>query len=274
MLSERRLSRTQSVTLLAGITIALAALVMAVLQAARSRPAVPTTEAPGAAATTVDLPFYFDRAAAAYQAGDYEGARQDYDLILQLDPENARAYLRRGDTYDELGAPGQAQTDYGEAIRLDPTLTDAYLNRALLHMKQGAYAAALTDYEQAALLEPRNANAYYGQAFAYQELDNCAGALRSYNLALQSEPTFVDAYYGRGRIFFYCYDDYDAAITDYSAAIDQRPDFANAYFARALAHQLNEDAVAAATDYEQYLALGDDPQLRAQAQAALDALEP
>ena len=105
-------------------------------------------------------------------------------------------------------------------------------------------------------------------------MDNCAGALRSYNLALQTEPTFVDAYYGRGRIFFYCYDDYDSAITDYSAAIDQRPDFANAYFARALAHQLNEDAAAAAADYEQYLALGDDPQLRAQAQAALDALGP
>ena len=44
------------------------------------------------------------RAETYMDLGEYENAIQEYDKVIQLDPNYAHAYLHRGYSYDELGS--------------------------------------------------------------------------------------------------------------------------------------------------------------------------
>ena len=46
----------------------------------------------------------FDRADTYFDLGAYENAIQEYDKVIQLDPNYAHADLHRGYSYDELGS--------------------------------------------------------------------------------------------------------------------------------------------------------------------------
>jgi len=47
---------------------------------------------------------HFDRGTTYFTLGEYENAIQEYDKVIQLDPNYAHAYLHRGYSYDELGS--------------------------------------------------------------------------------------------------------------------------------------------------------------------------
>jgi tetratricopeptide (TPR) repeat protein len=57
----------------------------------------------------------------------------EYNKAIELDPESAEAYYRRGMSYDSLGEFECAVEDYTEAIRLDPDYPEAYSFRATAH---------------------------------------------------------------------------------------------------------------------------------------------
>jgi tetratricopeptide (TPR) repeat protein len=54
---------------------------------------------------------YFDRGKAKYDLGDYRGAIQDYNKVMELNPNYAFAYLNRGVAKYALG-------DYKGAIQV------------------------------------------------------------------------------------------------------------------------------------------------------------
>ena len=50
----------------------------------------------------------------------------ELDEAIRLNPENATAYLNRGDAYNETGDYDKAIADYDEAIQLDSEDAIAY----------------------------------------------------------------------------------------------------------------------------------------------------
>ena len=94
---------------------------------------------------------------------------QDYDKAIELNPDNADAYYKRGDAYDEMGEYGKAIADYNKAIELDPNHTLAYYNRGCAYGEIGAYDKAIADYNKAIELNPNDALAYYNRGLAYRE---------------------------------------------------------------------------------------------------------
>jgi tetratricopeptide (TPR) repeat protein len=118
---------------------------------------------------------YFTSAAQKYQQGDYQGALNDYNRAIQINPRNANAYYNRGLLKATKFQDAQgALADYDRAIKIKPSYDAAY--------NQGA----LADYNQAIKLKPRNADAYYNRGvLKYTLLTDRAGGIADMQQAVK-----------------------------------------------------------------------------------------
>lgn len=62
--------------------------------------------------------------------------------------ENADAYHKRGDTYDEKEEYDKAVADYNKAIELNPNDADAYYNRGVIYGDKGEIDKAVGDLKR------------------------------------------------------------------------------------------------------------------------------
>ena len=63
---------------------------------------------------------YNNRGSAKFNLKDYQGAIEDYDKAIELDPNYAKAYNNRGAAKGNLGDNQGAIKDYDKAIEIDP----------------------------------------------------------------------------------------------------------------------------------------------------------
>ena len=102
--------------------------------------------------------------------GQYENAIQEFDKVIQLDPDYAVAYYNRGYSYNKLGQYQTAINDYTEAIQLNPDYADSYINRGNSYHYLGQHQTAINDYTKAIQLDPDYARAYYNRGLSYYDL--------------------------------------------------------------------------------------------------------
>ena len=81
--------------------------------------------------------------------GNPRRAIQDFDISINLNPDDALAYANRGLAYYSLGDSERAIQDYDETIRLAPMNVLTYANRSLAYMTLGLDPEALADAERA-----------------------------------------------------------------------------------------------------------------------------
>ena len=75
---------------------------------------------------------YYESANNKLYTKDYDGAIADYTAAIQLNPNFAEAYKRRGAVRNAKGEADTSIADYSEAIRLKPQDAEAYYNRGLV----------------------------------------------------------------------------------------------------------------------------------------------
>lgn len=75
---------------------------------------------------------------------------QDYNKVLEKDPEDSLAYIARGNAYRQINKYVQALQDYNQAIKINSQLGEAYYHRALVHSRLEEISAAIQDYQTAA----------------------------------------------------------------------------------------------------------------------------
>lgn len=79
--------------------------------------------------------------------GNYEEAIIAFTAAIEIDPNQALAYVGRGDAYIGFGETEEnlaaAQADYEQAIEMDETLVEAYLGLADVYVQQGDMEKAL-----------------------------------------------------------------------------------------------------------------------------------
>ena len=107
---------------------------------------------------------------------EYQQALENYDRAIQLNPNEAVAYIFRGVAYYELGNYQQAIKDYDRAIQLDPNRARAYHYRGSAFSSLGNYQQAIKDYDRAIELDPKLAMAYSSRGFSYWELGQIKAA--------------------------------------------------------------------------------------------------
>ncbi len=96
----------------------------------------------------------------------YREAIQDYDKVIELNPEDAEAYNNRGIAKADLKQYQEAIQDYDKAIELNPEYADAYNNRGATKVTLEQYREAIQDYDKALELNPGFSDAIHNRAVA------------------------------------------------------------------------------------------------------------
>ena len=178
-----------------------------------------------------------------------EEAIADFNKSIQLNPNNADAYIRRGKNFAELKRYKEAIADFNQALILAPTSSFAYFNRALARCELGENNGAMNDFNRVIALDPENDITYYNRAELKAKIGDPNGAIEDYNQVITLNPTNIYTYFNRG-ITYQQLNNFKKAIDDYSKAIELNPDFAIAYYNRAIAKKQINDAKGAFRDYE------------------------
>ncbi len=189
-----------------------------------------------------------------YELGDYKGAVKDLTKAIEINPQNALAYNKRGDAFYRLGDYKKAQADSSKAIELNPQDAHAYYDRGFSFYQLGKYKQAIADYNQAINLNSRNAYAYYGRGLARVKFKDKKGAMLDFNQAIALNPEYTEAYLQRG-ILHRRLQLKSAAINDFDTVIQINPDSAEAYYQRGLTHNFQQKYEDAIRDYNQSIKL-------------------
>lgn len=128
----------------------------------------------------------------ASNKGEWEIAIAFLDMAIAQSPENAQAFLLRGNAYKQLGNIDQALADYDQAIVLDVNMAAAFHNRGLIHSEQGNNEQALADFARAIELSPTFGLAYRSRAGVHLALGNSAAAALDLQIYLTFVPSAPD----------------------------------------------------------------------------------
>ncbi|BDI16094.1 hypothetical protein ANSO36C_18960 [Nostoc cf. commune SO-36] len=191
---------------------------------------------------------FYQKGVNKYNTGNYEGAIQDFNQSIELDPQNALAYNRRGDAYYRLGDYEQAQADSSQAILLNPEDANAYFDRGFAFSELNKYKEAIADYNQAIKLNSKDAYAYYGRGLARVQSKDNKGAIEDFNKAIALKPEYNEAYLQRGILRRRLRQRLEA-IQDFDKIIKNNPTDAKAYYQRGLTQSINKQKYAALKDY-------------------------
>ncbi len=196
-------------------------------------------------------------------------ALADYSHIIELQNDNADAYLGRAVIYGRLNQNELAINDYLQAIALNvrsgaiysnlalewqktgdlakalqnlntaieitPDLTACYINRASVFVNLRDYQSALKDYDHAIANLPPNADLYYSRGIAHWKLDQAGNAEQDFSRAIELSPSKKNYFIARGDARFRL-QSYREAIQDYQMAIKLKPQDATGYRALAWTH--------------------------------------
>ena len=143
------------------------------------------------------------RAALRTKKGDPAGVLADYNKIIELAPAGLGmevVYHNRSMIRLQNKDIDGALDDLNKALSLNPKVAELYNGRAIARLQKGDAEGALADYEKAIELKPSLPSALRGRGyFRYQKRD-FDGALSDFNKAIQFYPNYADTYVSRGIV--------------------------------------------------------------------------
>lgn len=115
------------------------------------------------------------------------------------DPASATLHLNQGDAKMAKGDFDGAIDDYNKALEINPKLTEAICNRGIARQSKGDLDGALVDYTKALEIDPKFVTAYHNRGLARQAKSDWDGAISDYTRALACDTKDIQDYYNRGQ---------------------------------------------------------------------------
>jgi tetratricopeptide (TPR) repeat protein len=141
---------------------------------------------------------WHNRGFAFLQTGKQAEALRDFNRALDLNPNDADAYLGRAVVSSRMGKHAAALTDLDRAIETDARYAEAHAKRCFVKMMLNRPADAVFDCERAVALDPRHRDAHTNLGVVYAAMGRAADAEASYRRALAIDPDNADANYNLG----------------------------------------------------------------------------
>jgi tetratricopeptide (TPR) repeat protein len=170
-----------------------------------------------------------------YEKADQKGAIQQYSKLISLEPQNPKAYIRRGKEFSNGEKFQNAIEDYTKAISLDPKNVNAFIGRgdALSQLKK--WNEAIKDYSQAIALDSSNVTAYVRREEAFTQLGLNKESEADYSKAIAIEPKDADGYVALGTAY-QDYRNHQQAIKEFTVATRFDPNDPGIYSDRCLSN--------------------------------------
>lgn len=164
---------------------------------------------------------YYNAASAAEKEGDYDGAIAFITRAIEIDPNKAESYVRRGYIHREARTHIECKTpketielaidDYTRAIRLDPRCDGAYSGRAICYEirwdrskdkeYKEYYAKAIEGYTKAIEINPKNAEHWASRGMFFRHAKRFTEAIDDLNKAIELAPNDWQHYWYRSSIY-------------------------------------------------------------------------
>ena len=125
-------------------------------------------------------------------------AIKELDKKIELNPNDAAAYYKRGQLYAQHGDFARAVKDFDEVIRLNPKDVEGLNNRCWARAMIGELQPALKDCDAALEIRPRYLDALDSRGFVNLKLGQPKNAIADYDAALRINPKHASSLYGRG----------------------------------------------------------------------------
>ena len=169
-----------------------------------------------------------------YNQDEYEKSIIKFSEAIDLEPNDAKYYFKRGTAFCFLKKYDQAIEDFNKAIDLKSDDPGYFYFRGFIYHVLEKYNQAIEDFNKAIDLESSIHEYYYirGEAFYYLEKYN--QAIEDFNKAIDLE-SIHEYYFKRGEAF-YNIKKYDKAIEDATKAIDLKSDEPNYFELRGLTY--------------------------------------
>lgn len=129
---------------------------------------------------------YFNRGVKKADLGDYEDAIANFDKVIEIKPELAEAYNKRGMSKDELkysrSTKGNiifnkgAIADYTKAIEIKPDYAEAFFNRGNSKYDLKDLKGAIADFTKSIDINPNHSFPYARRGLSKFFLGNTYGA--------------------------------------------------------------------------------------------------
>ena len=141
-----------------------------------------------------------------YRAGDYEGAIDDYEQLIERYPDIPRGYTRRSAARGKLGMNQEALKDVNKAIDIGTDDPWAYNNHAVLLLQSSGaspehFEEALKSVSRAIEIDSEIPKFYLNRAIIRHNMKDLNGAMTDLTTILDRDENHSDALRIRGSIY-------------------------------------------------------------------------
>lgn len=180
----------------------------------------------------------FRRGELNYRNQNYQAAIENYTRLLQLNPNESKAYSRRSAAWVELGNYQEAIKDYTQCLKLQPNFVKGYVARAGLFKDAGNLQRAIDDCTHAISIgSDWNHIAYRLRGDCYGLLKNYQAAIEDYSQSIRSDPENIEGCYQKRGYCHQQLEHYHEAIEDCTQALRCNSEIIECYQIRAQSHQ-------------------------------------
>jgi tetratricopeptide (TPR) repeat protein len=159
---------------------------------------------------------------------DWQRAVTAFTSVIELEPDNALAYDRRGIAYGRAERYDEAIADFGRAISIDLAFAGAYNNRGLSYYRQYRSDEAMADYDIAIQLSPGVAVFYANRGLAHSQRGDLYAAIADYDKAIELDPILPESHNSRGEAYAEL-GEYEKAVADFQYELALNPNDIVAY---------------------------------------------
>jgi tetratricopeptide (TPR) repeat protein len=165
----------------------------------------------------------------------FEEEIASYDKALEIKPDYHVAWNNRGCALRNLNRFEEAITSYDKTLELNPDEFEAWISRgAILCDVISHHEEAITSFDKALQFKPDDYKAWVNRGNALGHLNCYEEAITSFDKALQFKPDDQKAWYGQGNTLFHL-NRYEEAISSFDKVLQFKPDYHEAWVNRGVA---------------------------------------
>ncbi len=137
-----------------------------------------------------------------HDEGMIDKAIEQFNEVLDIAPDNAKANYNLGNTYADKGMFDEAISAYKKAVEKDPGLIDAYLNLSMLYLDMELIDEAISLCKQAVNANPNDSFLCFHLGDAYARNKQHKDAITAFKKAISINPMDPETQYKLAESYY------------------------------------------------------------------------
>lgn len=135
-----------------------------------------------------------------FNNGSFDDATKCFNKVLDKNPANVEAWLKKGDIFAKSDRWGGAIQCYNEAVKHDPNREDVWISMANTYIDHEKFKDASKCLDEILKLNIWNTDAWYLQGIVFSKIGRWGAAVQCLNKALSINPSSIKAWKAKGDL--------------------------------------------------------------------------